>query len=157
MKKFNRLPTEIENFNWQWLNFNWQPTSGPPYSDPHSIICCAKEARALIVMHWLNECNLSCKIVKNWRIIGLNRAKKNSVRGLYIVIKKKKNSASCLPQTWCTKSIFKRLVHTQPDLSPRFNCKVNLSNTKNPAWFLVLASLLDRNATCKFFGCQRGL
>ena len=47
------------------------------------MICCAKEARASIVLDWLNECNLSCKIVKNCRIMVLNRAKKNSVRGLY--------------------------------------------------------------------------
>ena len=31
------------------------------------------------------------------------------------------------------KSMFKRLVYTPPDSSPRFTCKVNLSNTKNPA------------------------
>ena len=40
-----------------------------------AIICCAKEAPTLIVRDI--ECNLSCKIVKNCRIIGLNRAKKN--------------------------------------------------------------------------------
>ena len=40
-----------------------------------SILCCAKEARASIVLDWLNECNLSRKIVKNYRIIALNRAK----------------------------------------------------------------------------------
>ena len=28
------------------------------------------------------------------------------------------------------KRIFKRLVYTPPDLSPRFTCKVNLSYTK---------------------------
>ena len=39
---------------------------------------------------------------------------------------------------------FKRLVYTPPDSSPRFTCKLNLSNTKNPAWFFILASLLDR-------------
>ena len=39
------------------------------------IICCAKEVRASIVLDWLNECNLSCKSVKNCKIIGLNRAK----------------------------------------------------------------------------------
>ena len=42
------------------------------------------------------------------------------------------------------KSMFKRLVYTPPDLSPRFTCKVNLSNTKNPVWFFR-----QRNATCK--------
>ena len=32
--------------------------------------------------------------------------------------------------------MFKKLVYTPSDSSPRFTCKVNLSNTKNPAWFL---------------------
>ena len=50
----------------------------------NAIICCAKEARALMVLDIECECNLSCKIVKNCRIIGLNRGKRtNSVRGLY--------------------------------------------------------------------------
>ena len=41
--------------------------------------------------------------------------------------------------------MFKRLVYTPPDSSPRFTCiKLKLSNTKNPAWFFILASLLDR-------------
>ena len=31
-----------------------------------------------------------------------------------------------------------------PDLSPRFTCKVNSSNTKNLASFFILASLLDK-------------
>ena len=31
-----------------------------------------------------------------------------------------------------------------PDSSPRFTCKVNLSNTKNPTLFFILASRLDR-------------
>ena len=35
------------------------------------------------------------------------------------------------------KSMFKRLGYTPPDLSPRLTCKVNLSNTKNRAWFLL--------------------
>ena len=46
------------------------------YNVISSIVCCAKEARAWIVLDWLNECNLSCKIVKNCRLIVLNRAKK---------------------------------------------------------------------------------
>ena len=40
--------------------------------------------------------------------------------------------------------MFKRLVYTPPDSSPRFASKLNLSNTKNPAGFFILASLLDR-------------
>ena len=91
----------------------------------------------------LNECHLSCKIVKNCRIIGLNRAKKNNilVRGLYDKI-----GCHSTAFTWdvMRKSMFKRLVYTPPVSSPRFTCKVNLSNTKNPAWSFILASLLDR-------------
>ena len=40
--------------------------------------------------------------------------------------------------------IFKRLVYTPPDLSPRFTGKVTWSNTGDPAWFFVLAALLDK-------------
>ena len=40
--------------------------------------------------------------------------------------------------TWdvMRKNMFERQVYPPPDLSPRFTCKVNLSNTKNPARFL---------------------
>ena len=38
----------------------------------------------------------------------------------------------------------KSMVYTPPDSSPRFTGKLNLSNTKNPAFFFILASLLDR-------------
>ena len=51
------------------------------YNVVNAIICCAKEAM-------LNECNLSCKIVKNCRIIGLNRAKKNKIMSEVCMIKK---------------------------------------------------------------------
>ena len=37
---------------------------------------------------------------------------------------------------------YKKLVYTPPDLLARF-CKVNLSNTKNSASFIILASFLD--------------
>ena len=40
----------------------------------------------------LNECNLSCKIVKNCRIIGLNRAKKNKMLSKVCMIKKRPHS-----------------------------------------------------------------
>ena len=51
-----------------------------------------------------------------------------------------------VPFTWdvMRKSMFKRLVYTPPDSSPRYTCKVKLSNTKYPVWFFILASLLDR-------------
>ena len=50
----------------------------------NAIFCYAKEVRAFIVLDI--ECNLSCKFVKNCRIIGLDigqKKKKNYVRGLY--------------------------------------------------------------------------
>ena len=91
----------------------------------------------------LNECHLSCKIVKNCRIIGFYRAKKNKILSEVSMIKKGSHSIAF---TWdvMRKSMFKRLVYTPPDSSPRFTCKVNLLNTKNPAWSFILASLLDR-------------
>ena len=91
----------------------------------------------------LNECNLSCKIVKNCRIIGFDREKKNQI--LFKVCEIKKGLILVL-FTWdvMRKSMFTRLVYTPPDSSPRFTCKVTLPNTKIPAWFFILASLLDR-------------
>ena len=52
----------------------------------NAIICCAKEAHASIWI--LNECNLSCKIVKYCRITGLNRAKKEQILSEVCMIKK---------------------------------------------------------------------
>ena len=113
------------------------------YTVVNAIICCAKEARVLWPSWILNECNLSYKIVKNCRIIGLNRAKKKKILSEVCMIKKGPHSTAF---TWdvMRKSMFKRLVYTPPDSSPSFTCKVNLSNAKNPAWFFSLASLLDR-------------
>ena len=51
---------------------------GSFYNVVSSIIFCSKEARASIVLDIQgNERNLSRKIVKKCRIIGLNRARKN--------------------------------------------------------------------------------
>ena len=116
------------------------------YNVVNAIICCAKEARASIVLdiEWVQY--LSCKIVKTCRILGLNRAKKKKILSKVCMIKKKKETAphSIVYLRRDEKNMFKRLVYTPPDLSPRFTCKVNLSNTKNPAWFFIFASLLDR-------------
>ena len=115
------------------------------YNVISSTICCAKEARSSIVLDWLNECNLSCRIiVKTYRIIVLNRAKKNSVRGLY---DKKKTAphSTVYPRRDVSKVYLKgwftRHYICHQDL---LVLRVNLSNTKNPAWFVILASLLDR-------------
>ena len=90
----------------------------------------------------LNECKFFCKIVKNCRIISLNRAEKKKILSEVCMIKK----GLRVLFTWdvMRKSMFVRLVYTPPDSSPRFTNKLNLSNTKNPAWFFILASLLDR-------------
>ena len=42
------------------------------------------------------------------------------------------------------KRMFKSLVYTQPDSSPSFTRKLNLSNTKNSGLIFILTSLLDR-------------
>ena len=91
----------------------------------------------------MTQCNLSCKIVKNFRIIVLNRAKK--ILSELCMIKKKQKTAPHSPvylrrdvskvylQGWFTRH---QIFHQ--DL---LALKVNLSK---PAWFHILASLLDR-------------
>ena len=96
----------------------------------------------------LNECNLSCKIVKNCRIIGLNRAKKNEFWPRSVWLKKTAPHSTVYLRR--DEKIFKRLVCTPPDLSPRFTCKVTWSNTGDPAWFFYFGHpFRQRNATCK--------
>ena len=48
-------------------------------------------------------------------------------------------------------SIFKRLVCTPPDLSPKFTCKVNLTNQKIRPNYYILAFLLDRGRQKSLF------
>ena len=73
---------------------------------------------------------LSCKIVKN--------------RILPEVCKlTKKHRLIVLFTSDAMHKKYKWLAYTSPDLLARF-CKVNLTNTKNPAWFFILASLLDK-------------
>ena len=101
------------------------------------------QRKRVLWLSWiLNECKFSCKTVKNCKIIGfIGQKRTNSVRGLY---DKKKGLIVLFTWDVMRKSMFKRLVYTPPDSSPRFTSKLNLSNTKNPAWFFILASLLDR-------------
>ena len=58
------------------------------------------------------------------------QGKTNSLRGVHDKKQAPRHSTCSFPQTLCIKtlikSIFKRLVYTPPDLSPRFTCKVNL-------------------------------
>ena len=71
----------------------------------------------------LNECNLSRKIVKN--------EKKNQLI-LSEVCTINKERLIVLFTSYVMYKKYKRLVYRPSDLSARF-CKVNLSNTKNPA------------------------
>ena len=102
------------------------------YNVINAIVCRAKEARASIVLDikWMQFVLQNCEILQNY-LFNLNKAKRtNSVRGLY---DKKTAPHSTAYLRRDEKRIFKRLVYTPPDLSPRFTCKVNLSNIKNPA------------------------
>ena len=92
---------------------------------------------------WMTQCNLSCKIVKNFRIIVLNRAKK--ILSELCMIKKKQKTAPHSP-VYLRRDVWK--VYLQGWFTRHQIChqdllalKVNLSN---PAWFLILASLLNR-------------
>ena len=62
------------------------------YNVVNAITCCAKEARALVVLdiEWVQ---FVLKIVKNFRIIGLNRAKKKKILSEVCMIKKGPHSA----------------------------------------------------------------
>ena len=82
------------------------------YNVISSIICCAKEALASIILDWKKK--------KKQRLIALFTS-----NVMYIYLK-----------AWFTRH---QICHQ--DL---LVLKVNLSNTKLPAWFLILASLLDR-------------
>ena len=87
------------------------------------------------------ECKLSCKIVKNCRIIGQkkNRAKKEQILSEVCMIKK----GLLVLFTWdvSRKSMLKSLVYRPPDSSPRFTCKLCRTQKIRPN---ILASLLVR-------------
>ena len=54
------------------------------------------------------------------------------------------------------KSMFKRLVYTLPDSSPRFTCKLNLSNTKVRPDFLLWPPFQTEECNVSI-GCPQGL
>ena len=66
---------------------------------------------------------------------GLNRAKKNKILSKVCMIKKGPHSTVYLRRDE-EKYVLKAGLHA--------TCKVNSSNTKNPASFFILASLLDK-------------
>ena len=102
----------------------------------NTIICCAS---IVVDIAWVQLTLQNCAKLQNL-LVQIAQKRINSVRGLY---DKKQRLIVLFTSDVMKKSIFKRLVYTPPDLSTRFTCKVNLSNTKNPAWFIILASLLD--------------
>ena len=81
-------------------------------------------------------------VLQNCEKLQNDRAKKEQILSKVCMIKK--GLIVLFTGDVLRKSVFKRLIYTPPDSSPRFTCKLNLSNTKNPAWFFILASLLDR-------------
>ena len=123
------------------LSGHYSIPRGCPLNTGFTVICCAKEARPLIVLdiEWVQFVLQNCEKLQNYRF-HQGKKRTSSVRGLY----DKKGPHSTVYLRRDEKSMFKRLVYTLPDSWPRFNCKVNLSNTKNPAWFFILASVLDR-------------
>ena len=88
---------------------------------------------------WVQIVLQNCEKLQNYR---LNRAKKEQILSEVCMIKK--GLIVLFTRDVLRKSMFKRLVYTPQDSSPRFTCKLNLSNTKNQAGFFILASLLDR-------------
>ena len=77
--------------------------------------------KVILKIFWtfLNECNLSCKIVKNCILHSkVCMIKKTAPHSMY-----------CLPQMWCITEKYKRLLYAPPDLLARF-CKVNVLNIK---------------------------
>ena len=84
------------------------------YNVVNSIICCAKEARASIVLKWVHFVLQNCE---NFKL--------HSVRGLYD--KKQRLIVLCTSDVMYKK--YKRLLYTLLDLLARF-CKVNLWKAK---------------------------
>ena len=77
--------------------------------------------RVILKLFWtfLNECNLSCKIVKNCILHSK----------VCLIKKTAPHSTYCLPQMWCMTEKYRRLLYAPPDLLARF-CKVNVLKTK---------------------------
>ena len=110
----------------------------------------AQRKRMLRSCWILSERNVSCKIVKNCRILGLNRARKNKFCSRSVWLKRHTGIVLFSPDL-TYKNTDKSIYLKDWFLSPRFTCKVNLWNTnlfwntKNQArLFCILAFSLDR-------------
>ena len=84
---------------------------------------------------WMSQCNLSCKTVKNFRIIVLNRAKKkNSLRDLYDKKKKQTNKQTnnnnkrkqCLIVLFTSDVMYEKYIYKAGLHATRFATKIYL-------------------------------
>ena len=105
------------------------------YSVVNSVVCLAKEARASIVLKLLNECNLSCKIVKNCVL--------SEECKLNFILQKHRFLVLFTSDVMYKK--YKSLLYTPPDLLARF-CEVNLAcrTQKNRLDFLFWPPFLTK-------------
>ena len=102
----------------------------------YNLFCKGSACFDVVDIEWVQIVLQNCEKQQN------DRAKKEQILSKVCMIKK--GLIVLFTGDVLRKSMFKRLVYTPPDSSPRFTSKLNLSNTKNPAWFFILASLLDR-------------
>ena len=102
----------------------------------YNLLCKGSACFDVVDIEWVQIVLQNCEKLQN------DRAKKEQILSEVCMIKK--GLIVLFTGDVVRKSMFKRLLYTPPDSSPRFTCKLNLSNTKNPAWFFILASLLDR-------------
>ena len=112
------------SFNVQWKFCacqKWEPAGrvGDFGNFLNGFVKSPRVSRKVLNIEWVQFVMQNCEIL-------------HSVRGLY-----DKNSAIwyCFTSDVMYKK-YKRLVYKSPDLSARF-CKVNLSNAKNSAWFVL--------------------
>ena len=90
----------------------------------------------------LNECNLSYKIVKDCRIIGLNRAKNNKFYSESVVNKHGLIVLFTSDVMYKNRQkVQKAGLHATGFISEILYSK--LLEHKNPAWFFIVASLLN--------------
>ena len=109
--------------------------------------------------YWVSAIEMSCKIVNNYRIIGLNRARKNKFCSRFLYDKKGTQARYCFPQYLCTKTLIKstylkdwfthHLICSQ-DLLVKLTCRsqIFLETQKIPPDFFHFGLLFrQRNAS----------
>ena len=118
------------------------------YNVVNAIICCAKEAHTSIVLDtkWVQY--LSRKIVKNCRIIGLNRAKKTKLWPRSVWLKKQRLLVLL------TSDVMKNYIQKAGLHATRFVAKIYLQSNlvehkRSGLIFYFGHPFRQRNATCK--------